>query len=104
MLAALGYWGVRTGGNVALKVVLATGGPLLAAVVWGTFLSPKRRFELGEAWRIALELVVFGGAVWALAAAGQPMLAAVLAALVVAQRAVLSASGGSEPTGRPPPD
>lgn len=80
MLAAIGYWGVRTGGNVAPKLVLA----------------------LGQVWRIALELLVFGIAGWALVVAGQPVLAVIFAALVVTQRAVLSALGGSDPPARSP--
>ncbi len=39
-LGALGYWGFKSGSATSTKVVLGVGAPLVAAVVWGTFLSP----------------------------------------------------------------
>jgi len=40
-LGALGYWGFKTGGGAIGKITLGVGAPLVAAVVWGTFLSPR---------------------------------------------------------------
>ena len=40
-LGALGYWGFKTGGGALAKVGLGLGVPLVAAVVWGTFVAPK---------------------------------------------------------------
>jgi hypothetical protein len=40
-LGALGYWGFKTGSVTSTKVVLGVGAPLVATVVWGTFLSPS---------------------------------------------------------------
>ena len=51
-LAALAYWGAVTPDSTVLKVVLAIGAPLLAALVWGTFVSPKARFEVAPHWRM----------------------------------------------------
>jgi len=41
MLAALGYWGFITGESSVSRISLGLGAPLLAAIIWGTFLSPK---------------------------------------------------------------
>jgi hypothetical protein len=40
VLGALGYWGFKTGSVTSTRVVLGVGAPLVAAVVWSTFLSP----------------------------------------------------------------
>jgi hypothetical protein len=45
-LGALGYWGFKTGNATSTKVVLGVGAPLVAAVVWGTFLSPRAPIQL----------------------------------------------------------
>lgn len=45
-LAALGYWGLHTGSNELLHWLLGIGVPLLAAVVWGLFIAPRRRFDV----------------------------------------------------------
>jgi Protein of unknown function (DUF2568) len=92
-LAALGYWGSTTGDRTFAHVALAIAVPLLAAIVWGIFGSPKAPFHLRGAWRLLLEVVFFGSAAAALFAAGQPVLGAVLAAVVVANVALLHALG-----------
>lgn len=92
MLAAFAYWGFHTANGVA-GVLLGVGAPAVAATVWGLFLAPKRRIALPVAARVAIELAVFGTAVLALWATGQPSLAAGFAAAAVLQRVVLSAMG-----------
>jgi Protein of unknown function (DUF2568) len=57
-LAAVGYWGLHHHGGVA-QFVLGIGGPLLVAVVWGLFLSPKATVSIPSPARLTLELVVF---------------------------------------------
>lgn len=48
-LAALAYWGYRTGTGFA-RYALALGAPLAAAVVWGVLVAPKssRRLPRGR--------------------------------------------------------
>jgi hypothetical protein len=75
MLAALAYWGFQTGPVPVWNIVLGIGAPLLIAVVWGLFLAPKAVVKVSPAARLALKVVVFGLAVVALFAAGQPTLA-----------------------------
>ena len=53
-LGALGYWGFKTGSVTSTKVVLGVGAPLVAAVVWGTFLSPSTT-SLVSAWTEGLD-------------------------------------------------
>ncbi|OKI17291.1 YrdB family protein [Streptomyces sp. CB03911] len=89
LLAALCYWGVRTGRSVPVKILLAIGAPALAATVWGLFLAaggPK--FPLPTAATIVLKLLVLGTAPLALAATGRPVLAAVFGGLAVVSVAV----------------
>jgi hypothetical protein len=93
MLAALAYWGAQAGGSTAANVVLAIAAPVIAATLWGTFAAPKARRRLRRGPRVALELAIFAIAAAALAAAGEPVLAAVFAALVVVNTALLAALG-----------
>lgn len=81
-LAALGYWGFKTGGSTATKFVLGLGAPLLAAVVWGLSVAPKATVDNGVL-RIVFEIVVFGAAALALVAVGRTGLAIVFAAVAV---------------------
>lgn len=48
ILAVLGYWGFKTGRELLLKIGLGIGAPLLAAVVWATFVAPNTRMQLGQ--------------------------------------------------------
>jgi hypothetical protein len=82
-LAALAYWGFHTESG-ALQWVLGLGAPLAMAVVWGLFMSPKAARPVREPIRLVAEIAIFGAAAVALAAADQPTLAIVFAALVAA--------------------
>jgi len=77
MLAALAFWGFGAGEGV-WGWVLGIGAPLLAAAVWGAFVAPRARWPVPASVRLAIELVLFGVAAVALAAAGQPPAAVVL--------------------------
>lgn len=73
-LGALGYWGFRSGGGASW--LLGVGAPLLAAVVWGAFASPKAAVRVPAYVRTALQAWVSGCSAAALAAAGHPRIAA----------------------------
>ena len=47
-LVALGYWGFKTGGSLITKLALGIGAPLLAAVLWGTFVAPAQWWRCQE--------------------------------------------------------
>ncbi len=84
-LAAVAYWGWRAGGSTATKLLLAGGGVVLIAVVWGVFRSESVAIvEVPTAVRIVIEVAVFAAATAALAAVGRTGLAiafAVVAAI-----------------------
>lgn len=76
LLVIFGYWGFKAGGdNTFLKFLLGIGAPVLVAVIWGVFLSPKPNIQIGEPWRFILELIIFGLAFWALYKIGKINLA-----------------------------
>ncbi|WP_045697597.1 YrdB family protein [Streptomyces rubellomurinus] len=84
MLAALGYWGFRTGSGLGLRLLLGLGAPALAIALWSLFLAAGGpRFPQPTAVTIVLKLLVLGSAGLALYAAGRPTLALVYGALVV---------------------
>ena len=41
LLAAFAYWGAHTGQELAAKIGLGVGAPLLGAIFWGVFMSPR---------------------------------------------------------------
>jgi hypothetical protein len=73
-LAALAWWGAEVGSGLVLHLLLGIGAPLAAAVVWGTFASPKPQIALPLAGVVAVKAVVFGAAAVALAGIGHPAL------------------------------
>jgi Protein of unknown function (DUF2568) len=82
-LGALGYWGFKTGNGAITKVALGVGAPLVAAVVWGTFVSPQAPVQLPGLMVLILQVLVFGSAAAALVATGQRTLAVVFVVIVV---------------------
>jgi hypothetical protein len=85
-LGALSYWGFASGGNLLAKVLLGVGAPVLAAAVWGLFVSPKAAVPLAMPLRLLPEALVFGSAAAALIATGHPALATGFAAVAVVNR------------------
>jgi Protein of unknown function (DUF2568) len=82
LLASLAYWGFSEHDG-AVQWLLGLGAPLLAAVVWGSFMSPKASHPTTDPVRLLLELVIFGVGVVALWAADAHFLASAFAVLVV---------------------
>jgi hypothetical protein len=81
-LVALGYWGFDTGDGTLTKILLGLGAPLVAAVLWGLFVSPKARFR-SPVLKAVFELVVFGAAVLALVGAEQTGFAIAFAVVAI---------------------
>ena len=91
-LAALAYWGFSEFGGVT-QWVLGLGAPLLVAVVWGTFMSPKASHPTVDPVRLLIEFVVFGSGVAALFAVGATLLAVLFAVLAAVHLALTFALG-----------
>jgi hypothetical protein len=93
MLAALAWTGSELTSSLAANIALAIALPLVAAGVWGAWVAPKASSRLPDPARLLVELVLFAAASAGLALVGHPVLAIVLAVLVVANTAVLRLSG-----------
>jgi hypothetical protein len=90
MLVALGIWGFSE------NIVLGVAAPLAAAVVWGLWIAPKATRRLRDPARLAGELLLFGAAGVALAAAGHTLAAAVFLAAVALSEVLMLAWGQRE--------
>ena len=90
MLAALGYWGFKTGDSTAVQWLLGLGAPTVAAVVWGLFISPKATVEVPKVVWIGVQVILFGAAAVALAAVAPQSLAAFFAVAVVVDGAAMT--------------
>lgn len=87
MLVGLGIWGFSE------NIVLGIAAPLAAAVVWGLWIAPKASRRLHDPARLVVELVLFGAAGAALAAADHPLAAAVFLAAVAVSEVLMLAWG-----------
>ncbi len=76
-LGALGYWGFKTGNAMISKIVSGVGAPLVAAIVWGTFVSPQAPVQLPGLVVLILQVLVLGLAAAGLLATGHRTLALV---------------------------
>jgi Protein of unknown function (DUF2568) len=96
-LAALAVWGFETTDGAA-QWLLGLGAPLVFAVVWGVYMSPKAvRPIVGDPSRVLAELLLFGLAVAALAAAGHGALAVAFGVLVAVHLAATFPLGQRRP-------
>ncbi|MBY8860360.1 YrdB family protein [Nocardia sp. CA2R105] len=82
-LAALALWGWKTATATPIKLVLAVGAPLLAALAWGLFAAPNATFHYPLLAGVT-KVVVFGGAAVGLWAVGYRAAAVVFVAILVA--------------------
>ena len=63
MLGAYGFAGYELSSNTVVRWVLAVAFPLVVAVLWGVFLSPKARVALPYGVKLAARfLLMIGGA------------------------------------------
>ena len=90
MLAAVGYWGFRTGSGWGMKAFLGIGLPILIAVIWGLFVAPKAAYLLHGAAHLALGLGLLGSGAVALFASGRADLAWIYAIILVVNQVLLS--------------
>ena len=88
-LLAVAYWGFRTGSG-ASRIAFGVGAPLVLARAWSMFGSPRAAISLPGSTKLLFELHVFGAAAVALVAAGRPTLAWTFAALLLANKVLMS--------------
>lgn len=96
LLAALAYGGWHMVDPLAGSITLAIALPLLAAVIWGRYLSPRAAVAVRDPWRLLIELVLFAAAVALLALAGQTVLAWILAIAIAVSDALAFPLGQRE--------
>ena len=82
-MPALGYWGFKTGSGAIMKIALGVGAPLVAALVWGAFVSPQAPVQLPGLVVLVLQVLVFGSAAAGLVATGHQTLALAFGAIAV---------------------
>jgi len=88
-LASLCYWGFHNGSHIAAKMLLGLGSPFLAAVAWGTFVSPKAAIPVSSPLRLLIEVIFFGLAAVALFASGRDSLGSAFMLLAIVSRILL---------------
>ncbi|MEU7769166.1 DUF2568 domain-containing protein [Nocardia sp. NPDC049190] len=88
-LAALALWGWKTADETPVKVVLAAGILLLAAVAWGLVAAPNATFD-HPLLAVATKVMVFGCAAVGLWAVHYRVAAVVFVAVLVANLLVIT--------------
>ncbi len=88
LFTAIGILGSRLSTAPLLRWGLALGMVAAAVVIWGVFLSPRRRIDLPLPGRVGLELALFGLGAFGLAWSGHTAWAWIL---IVAEVTVLVA-------------
>jgi len=84
LLGALAWAGAAADAPLVVRVVLALTLPGAAAVLWALFVAPKRRYEVSEPVRLAVELALFAAAALGLVLIGQVVLGLAFGALALA--------------------
>ena len=84
LLVVLVILGVQAGTPVAARIVLAVGGPVVAAVIWGIGIAPRARRRWPDPWRLAVEIALFGAAAVGLGIEGSAIWAAIFAVVTIA--------------------
>ncbi len=74
-LGALAYWGFSLDAAVGVRVLAGLGAPLVAAVGWGLFASPRAAIPVSGHVQLSVQVATFTVAVVALVLAGRPQLA-----------------------------
>ncbi|MFI6169823.1 YrdB family protein [Nocardia sp. NPDC051052] len=74
VLAGAGVWGCTLPAGIVVRVLAGVGAPVLFILMWAMFgAGSTPRFPLRGAWRVALELIWFGGGALAWATATTPV-------------------------------
>ncbi|MFD5051578.1 YrdB family protein [Streptomyces tendae] len=85
---AVVLWGITVGDGWPVEVALGVGAPAVMMTAWALFGSPRARYPARRGGRVVLEVLWFGAGAAALAAAGRPGWAAVLAGVFLVNAAL----------------
>jgi hypothetical protein len=86
LLFVFAIWGFQLADSPALGLLYGLAATSAGAMLWGLFIAPKRRFELGRIPRILLELALFAIAAGALWQMDRPIVGLLLFTLACADR------------------
>ena len=84
-----GYWGYKMGTTAIIKWGLAAGIPVMIALVWGLFGSPKATFQLSGLSHLLLEICIFLLPVALLINLGKVQLAGFYGIIVIVNRILM---------------
>lgn len=95
-LAGYAYAGFHVGGPSALRLALAVGAPVAAALAGGVLVAPAAKKRLRDPGRFLVEHLLLGAAATALVLVGRPARGLALAVAIVASTGLLVASRARE--------
>ncbi|SBT64119.1 Protein of unknown function (DUF2568) [Micromonospora sediminicola] len=93
LLAAAGLWGFTLDAGWPVRLLAGLGAPLVIAVVWGVFCSPRATVALPAPAKLGVQAACFLGGGVLLALAGHPLPGAALVLLWAVDKALLVRSG-----------
>ena len=89
ILFALGYWGFHYDSILFVQIVLGLGLPLITAVIWGKFISPKATIRLPIIGVFIIELLIFIAAFLCLLANGFNVFAIIFIVVSIVNRYII---------------
>ena len=92
LVAAFAYWGFHTGSTYSTKIILCIVAPLVGFGVWG-WVDFHESGKYSEWYRLTEELVISGGAAWALFLADQPVFGWIMITLTVVHHILIYVLG-----------
>ncbi len=93
LLVAAGWWGFTLDAGWPVRLLAGLGAPLVIAVVWGLFCSPKASVSLPAPAKLSVQAACFVTGGLLLALAGRPVFGVVLVALWAVDKTLLTALG-----------
>ena len=76
-LISLGYWGFKTRETLLLKLCFGIGLPLITAIIWGVFGSPKAVLPLFKPFKWILLIAIYLTSAFALYRSGMKNISAI---------------------------
>ncbi len=89
LLFALSYWGFHVSSGLFVQILLGIGLPLLAAIVWGIYISPKASVKLPMPAVLLIEAFLFAAATVCLILSGFVIFAVIFACVAAVNRVII---------------